>query len=112
MATAKSNGKKWVKIQRRRWWKPDDDSSALVVKLLERNDAAPGARVQRAHYVGEVLEDACDTRGDIPIGTQVRIGESVVLADTLSKLVGQIVRISPAGLDGRVKLYDVEVSDG
>lgn len=111
MATAKSNGRKWTKILRRRWWKPDDDSSALVVKLLERNDAAPGARVQRGHYIGEVLEEAEDTRGAIEPGTQLRIGENVVLADILPKLVGQVVRISPAGLDGRVKLYDVEVSE-
>lgn len=111
MATAKSNGRKWVKVQRRRWWKPDDDSSPLIVRLLERNDAAPGARVQRGHYIGEVLEEACDTRGDIPPGTQVRIGENVVLADVLPKLVGQVVRITPAGLDGRVKLYDVEVGE-
>jgi hypothetical protein len=110
MATKKRNWKK-VERKRARFWKPTDDTGPITVKLLERIEATEGARVARARWLAEVLEPAEDLRGPIEEGSRIAIGESVVLADLLSGLAGQVVRIFPAGLDGRVRLYDVEVEE-
>jgi hypothetical protein len=111
---AKSNGAKWRKLERSRarFWKPTDDTGALTVRLLERSLPKEGAKVQRARWLGEAIELAEDLRGPIKIGERIAIGETVVLADMLDEeLLGQIVRITPAGLDGRVRLFEVEVAE-
>lgn len=113
-AKAHTNGRKWKKIERTRarFWKPDDDSSALVAKLLERILPLEGARVQRARWLAEIVEPGEDQRGDLTPGERIAIGESVVLADLMRECKpGDVVRIAPAGLDGRVKVYDLEVAE-
>ena len=109
-ATVKRTFRK-VERKRARFWKPSDDTGPITVRLLERIEANEGARVQRARWLSEVLEPAEDLRGVIEEGSRIAIGESVVLADLLHGLGGKVVRIHPAGLDGRVRLYDVEVEE-
>lgn len=114
MATAKSNGFKFKRVERKRakFWKPCDDNPALVVRMIERILPLEGARVQRARWLAEVLDDGEDLSGPLKAGERIAIGESVVLADLLSDVKpGQVVRISTAGLDGRVKLFNVEVAE-
>lgn len=114
MATAKSNGYKFKKIERKRakFWKACDDNPPLVARLVERILPLEGARVQRARWLADVLEETEDLNGPLRPGDRIAIGESVVLADLLTGLQpGTIVKIASAGLDGRVKLYDVEVAE-
>ncbi len=109
-----SNGYKFRKVERRRakFWKPTDDHPAIVVRLIERVLPLEGARVQRARWLAEMLEPSEDLNGPLKAGERIAIGESVVLADLLTGLQpGAVVRICTAGLDGRVKLYEVEVAE-
>ncbi len=104
---------KFKKRERRRarFWKPTDDTGPLTVLLKERIPPTEGARIQRARWLCEVLEPAEDLRGPIEEGSLIAVGESVVLQDLLEGLEGKTVRITSAGLDGRVHLYDVEVAE-
>lgn len=107
-----SNGNgKWKRIERKRFrfWRPDDDCTPLVGVLGERvvRDGKFGAR---AHYPLTVTEPGEDRKGTYEAGDFLAVGESATLKD-LVDLVGKEIRITPAGLDGRVKLYDVDVAE-
>ena len=103
--------RKWRRIERPRFrfWRADDDSTPITGVLGERI-VRDGKFGSRAHYPLRVTEPGEDRKGAYGVGELLAIGESATLKD-LVDLVGKEVRISPAGLDGRVKLYDVDVAE-
>lgn len=108
---AKSNGRKFRKVERKRfrWWKSDDDSTPITGKLGAREEKATRFGVQ-AFYPLQVTEDGSDRKGAYKVGDTIAIAEKAVLRQLL-EFVGSEVRITPAGLDGRVRLFDIEVAE-
>jgi hypothetical protein len=106
-----ASGKRWKRIERKRFrfWRPDDDSTPLVGRLISREEKNGRFGIQPI-YTFELTENATDRKGDLVAGDIVALREYATLRD-LVNLVGKEVRITPAGLDGRVVLFDVDVAD-
>lgn len=114
-ATKKTDkpSKKWKRVERKgryRFWRPEVDGSAIVGVLGARTER-DGKYGTRGQYLITVTEPGDDAKGLYDVGDTLAIGETAVLATTLPELVGKEVMISPAGLDGRVRLFEIDVAD-
>lgn len=111
----RTNGKRWKTVERKRYryWKADDDSTPITGVLMSREDKA-GRYGVRGIYVLKTTEAGEDRKGEYGADELIAVSETAVLKD-LVNLIGQEVRITPAGIDdtggNRVKLFDVEVAE-
>jgi hypothetical protein len=107
-----SSPTRWRKVARtrKRWWKPEWDGAAIIVRLGVRvtRDTRFGTRT---HYEMVNLVQTDDANGIIEANTPLFVREYATLNDLAQMSAGTVLRITPAGLEGQVKLFEVEVAE-
>lgn len=108
-----SRAKRWKRVpgvKRYRFWRPEQIGGAALYGVILAREEKKGRYGEREHFVMRATEDSDDSYGAIVAGDTIAVGEATTLAP-LAEMVGREVRITPAGFDGKVKLYDIEVAE-